>query len=177
MNDFVALSDLLAQVNWDTITEENAFEDLPEGYYLCEIKKAELKVNKAQTNMQASFQFAVVEDGLGEKIDSKGNSVLFTLTGTKNRRIFKHYAFKTADNVKRFVNDMLKFEAPERMGEPLLTTDYFIIEEIIPEALKLLESMELRIYIQARYTEKDGKKNCWYDLIGWGRAKEMGLPV
>ena len=37
MADFIKLNDLLKDVNWDTITEENSFEDLPEGYYLCEV--------------------------------------------------------------------------------------------------------------------------------------------
>lgn len=175
MSDFINLSDLLSQVNWDTIGEENTFEDLPEGYYLCEVKKAELKENKAQTNMQASFQFSIVEDGFAESLDSKGNSVLHYIPGTKGKRIFKHYAFKTPDNVKRFANDMLKFEKPENPGESLLTVEFFMTQEVIPDALELLESMNMRIFIQARYTEKDGKKNCWYDLISWKRAKEMGL--
>lgn len=177
MADFIQLSDLLSQVNWETVTEENSFEDLPEGFYLCEVEKAELKENKAKTNMQVSFRFNVVDNGLAEKLDAKGNSVLVENSGTKGRKVFKHYAFKDAASVKRFVNDMLKFEDPSTPGEPILSVDYFTMEETFPDALGVIESMQLRLYIQARYTERDGKKTCWYDLISWKRAAEMGLPV
>lgn len=172
--NFVALSDLLKQVNWDTITEDTGFEDLPEGYYLCEVEKAELKMNKDQTNQQVSFQFKVVEPGLQEAIDNRGHSYLLQLDGTKNRKIFKHYPFKDLNGVKRFVNDMLKFEG-ETFGEPLLDKEYFMTEEIIPDALDLLVGRH--IYIQATYKEWNGKKNCWYDLVGWPRAKELELPL
>lgn len=174
MADFMKLNDLLQQVNWDTVTEDTGFEDLPEGYYLCEVETAELKMNKAQTNQQVSFRFKVVDPGLQEAIDSRGHSYLQELAGTKNRKVFKHYPFKDIAGVKRFVTDMLKFEG-ETFGEPLLEKEYFMTEEIIPDALDLLVGR--RIYVQATYRESNGQRNCWYDLIGWPRAKELGLPM
>ena len=174
MADFIKLNDLLAQVDWSTVTEDNNFEDLPEGFYLCEVEKAELKVNKNQTNQQVSFQYKVVEPGLCEAIDARGNSVLKEIPGTANRKIFKHYPFKDTAGVKRFIIDMLKFEG-ETPGEPILAPEYFTTEETFPDALGCL--VGCRIYIQATYKEYQGKKNCWYDVSGWDRAKKMQLPV
>lgn len=174
MADFMKLNDLLSQVNWDTVTEDTGFEDLPEGYYLCEVEKAELKINKAQTNQQVSFQLKVVEPGVQEAIDERGHSYLQKLDSTKNRKIFKHYPFKDVAGVKRFVNDMLKFEG-EEPGEPLLEKEYFMTEEIIPDALEILVGR--RIYVQAAYRVSNGKSNCWYDFISWSRASELGLPM
>lgn len=174
MADFIKLNDLLKDVNWDTITEENSFEDLPEGYYLCEVEKAELKTNKANTNQQVSFQLKVVENGLAETLDDKGNSVFREVNGTINRKIFKHYPFKDTAGIKRFIIDMLKFEG-EETGQPLLGPEYFMTEETFPDALECLQGS--RIYVQASYKEYQGKKNCWYDFVAWDRAAKLGLPV
>ena len=173
MADFVNLSSLLSQVDWETVTDESSFDDLPEGYYLCEVETAELKTNKANTNQQVSFRFKVIEDGIQEALDSRGNSFLQKLDGTKNRKIFKHYPFKDIAGVKRFVSDMVKFEGETR-GEPLLEKEYFMTEELIEEALDVLVGS--RIYVQATYRTSNGKQNCWYDLISWTRASELGLP-
>lgn len=174
MADFIKLGDLLQDVNWETVTEENSFDDLPEGFYLCEVEKADLKENKAQTNMQVSFQLKVVDEGLTEAIDDRGNSVLRAISGTKNRKIFKHYPFKDTNGIKRFVVDMMKFEG-ENPGEPLLGPEYFMTEETFPDALACL--IGTRIYVQASYREYQGKKNCWYDFVAWDRATKLGLPV
>lgn len=174
MADFIKLGDLLQDVNWETVTEENSFDDLPEGFYLCEVEKADLKENKAQTNMQVSFQLKVVDEGLAEAIDDRGNSTLRAISGTKNRKVFKHYPFKDTNGIKRFVVDMMKFEG-ENPGEPLLGPEYFMTEETFPDALACL--IGTRIYVQASYREYQGKKNCWYDFVAWDRATKLGLPV
>lgn len=174
MENFVNLKDLLQQIDWNTVTEDDGFQDLPEGYYLCEVEKAELKENKAQTNQQVSFTFKVVEDGLAEGMDVRGNSVLQTISGTHNRKVFKHYPFKDAAGVKRFVTDMLKFEG-DTPGEPLLEKEYFMMEETIEDALNILVGR--RIYVQASHKEYQGKTSCWYDIVGWTRANALGLPM
>ena len=173
MADFTKLSDLLTQVDWETVTEVDSFDDLPEGYYLCEVEKAELKMNKAQTNQQVSFQFKIVEDGIQESLDAKGYSVLREIPATKNRKAFKHYPFKDVMGIKRFVTDMLKFEGED--GAPILEKEYFMHEETINDALDILVGM--RIYMQVSIRESQGKKSSWNDIIGWSRAKELGLPV
>lgn len=174
MENFVNLNELLQQVNWDTVTEDSGYEDLPEGFYLCEVEDATLKPNKAETNMQVSFKFKVVEDGITSIIDNRGYSALSAIDGTTGRKVFKHYPLKDLTGVKRFVSDMLKFEGANP-GEPLLEKEYFMTEEIIPDALDILKGR--RIYVQASYKEYQGKKNCWYDVVSWARAKEMGLPM
>lgn len=174
MNDFVNLKDLLQEVDWNTVTDQDDFQELPEGYYLCEVEKAELKTNKAQTNQQVSFQFKVVESGITEGTDARGNSVLQTISGTQNRKIFKHYPFKDTAGVKRFVNDMLKFEGDEP-GQPLLEKEYFMMEETIEDALNILVGR--RIYVQVSQKEYNGKTSSWNDLVGWSRASALGLPM
>lgn len=172
---FQELNELLSQVNWDTVSKDDGgFDDLPQGYYLCEVEKAELKENKAGTNKQVSITFKVVENGLSEYINERGYSVLTDIPGTKNRKVWKHYPFKDVSGVKRFVTDMLKFEGTE-VGVPLLEKEYFMTEEIIPDALDIL--IGHRIYVNANYKEYKGQTNCWYDLVSWNRAKEMKLPM
>jgi hypothetical protein len=175
--NFVELNSILNQIDWDDVsatTGSGSYDDLPKGYYLCEVEKAQLKKNKSETNMQVSFQFKVVEDGLSDELDSKGFSVWKTIDHTKGRKVFKHYALKDTDSVKRFVSDMLKFEG-EKPGEPVLEKDYFMEEGTIQDALDILVGM--RIYVNASYKEYQGKTNCWYDIIGWDRARTMKLPV
>lgn len=174
MADFIKLGSILSGMDWSAPLENNDFDDLPEGYYLCEVENAVLKENKAQTNQQVSFTFKIVQDGLAEELDDNGDSVWKDVSGTHNRKIFKHYPFKDEKGVRRFVSDMLKFEG-ETPGEPLLTAEYFMTEETFPDALDILKGMQ--IYVQAAIKEYQGKKNVWYELISWDRAAKLGLPV
>lgn len=177
MADALNLNELLSQIDWDNIEKsEQSFEDLPEGYYLCEVEKAELKLNKSGTNKQVSFQFKVVENGLAERINDKGFNDLVEIDHSKNRKIFKHYPLKDKDGVVRFVKDMLKFEGSEP-GVPLLEKEYFMTEEVIPDALDVLATGKIRIYIKADYKTYNGTTSVWYDLIGWDRAAAMKLPL
>lgn len=173
MADFIKLGEILKNVNWETVTDADSFDDLPEGYYLCEVENAQLKENKAQTNMQVSFTFKVIAPGMADVINDRGASEWQELKGTQNRKIFKHYPFKDEAGVKRFIVDMMKFEG-ETAGEPILGPEYFMTEETFPDALDILTGVQ--IYVQASYKEYQGKKNCWYDLVGWDRATKLGLP-
>ena len=167
---FGALDSILGQTDLSDVTaESNSFSELPDGYYLVEVEKAELKESKSSHQPMVAFQMNVVEDGYG--VDE--NSDFFKLSKTKGRKIFMYYVLKDSASVRRFVTDMLKFEG-ETPGEPLLGPEYFMTEETFPDALGCL--IGSRIYIQACYKEYQGKKNCWYDVVGWDRAKKMGLP-
>lgn len=173
MADFIKLNDLLSTVDWNTVTEKDSFEELPEGYYCCLIEKAELKPNKANTNMQVSFTYKVIENGLAEVTDNRGNSVWQEIPHTQNRKIFRYYPLKTTGNFKRFIEAMMKFEGEER-GKPKFSINDFKTEDEIEKSLdKLVGS---GIYVQVYYKEAQGQKNCWNDIISWDKAEKLGLP-
>lgn len=153
----------------DVTAESAGFEELPDGYYLCEVEKTEIKESKTSHQPMAAFQFKVVENGIG--VDAEGN---FTeIKNVKNRKVFQYYVLSDEQKVKRFVTDMLKFEG-KKEGEPILPKEAFTTSETVVDALDALVGM--RIYIQSSTTEKDdGSKSIWKNLISWKRVKALQL--
>ena len=176
---FENLNALLSSVKLDDVTAQSNdknFSDLPEGYYLCEVEKAELTTSKSSGNPMVAFQFKVVEDGLGVEV-KEGRTVFVDLPKTANRKIFKNYVLLTEDDVKKFVSDMLKFEEPSVPDQPILEKEAFLNAEYLEEALAVLETF--RLYVQVTsYTKKStGEKQGWQNLISWKSARELNLPL
>lgn len=167
------LDQILAKTTLDDVSADSqGYNDLPDGYYLCEVDKADFKESKTSHLPMVSFNFKIVENGTGFKyVDN--DVIVYEIKNTKNRMIFKHYVFKDESSVKRFASDMLKFEG-ETPGEPLLPKEAFTTSETLLDALDVLEGM--RLFIQADTNEKDdGTKSTWYNLISWKRAAELEL--
>ena len=154
----------------DVTAESSGFDELPDGYYLCELEKAEIKESKTSHQPMAAMQFNIVDNGYG--VDAEGN--YFEIKNVKNRKIFQYYVLADSQKVKRFVTDMLKFEG-EKEGEPILPKEAFTTSETVVDALDALVGM--RLYIQSSTTEKDdGTKSVWKNLISWKRVKALELP-
>lgn len=167
------LDELLSKTKLEDVSAESqGFSELPDGYYLCEVEKANLGESKSSKQPMVSFTFKITEDGTTFNF-SDDNIETIKLKNTKNRKLFKHYVLKDEGSVKRFVSDMLKFEG-ETAGEPILPKEAFLSSETLLDALDVLEG--LRIYIQSDTKEKDdGTKSTWYNLISWKRANELEL--
>lgn len=171
---FGVVDDLLSQINAEQI-DPNApdFENLPEGYYSCEVVKAELGVSKSSERPQIKLQLKTISNGSAVEIDEEGDSVLKEIPKTQNRFIFKYYPLDTKSNVEKMIKDMLKFEGEEQ-GVPLLERDYFTNSELLTAALEVLEGS--RIYAQITITKnKEGNSSSWTNLISWERAEKLGL--
>ena len=150
MNElFEQLDKLLNQTDLtDVSSESSGFTQLPDGYYLCELEKAELKFSKSSGQPMASLQFTVVEDGTTAEMTEQGTVIQETLKRTKGRKIFVHYILNSEQKIKRFATDMLKFE--EKEGESLLPKEAFTTSETLVDALDLLCGM--RIYVNVSTT-------------------------
>ena len=169
------LDALLGATNLEDVTADSSnFAEMPDGYYLCEVEKAELKASKSSGSPMVALQYKVVENGV-DAIQDKDDISLKEIKGTKNRKIFMNYVLKDDNSVKRFVTDMLKFEGEEK-GKPILDKEYFTNSAILEDALEILIGM--RIYIQSSTTEKsDGTTSNWKNLISWKRVDALELPL
>lgn len=164
---------ILSSVNVENI-DPNApdFDNLPDGYYLCEVQKLELCVSK-KGNLQVKGQFKTIENGLKVVIDEDGDSKLEEITKTKDRMIFKYWTLSEKKDVEKFIKDMLKFEGDEP-GVPLLEKEYFSNSELLEQALEVLQ--EMNIYAQISTSKnKEGESSSWTNLISWSRAASLGL--
>lgn len=168
---FDTLDSILGQTDLTDVTaESNNFAELPDGYYLVEVEKAELKESKSSKQPMVAFQMNVIEDGIG--IENDGS--FCDLKKTKGRKIFMYYVLKDDSSVRRFVTDMLKFEGEEK-DKPILEKDYFINSQTLIDALDILVGM--RIYCQSSTTvNKDDTTSNWKNLISWKRARMLALP-
>ena len=157
----------------DTDSESGGgFENLPDGYYLCEVVKAELKTSQSSKNPMMSFQFRTVEDGNEITVLDNGEITQKALKGTKGRMLFVHYVFKDERGIKRFASDMLKFESEE--GVSLLPKEAFSNSETMMDAMDVLQGMQ--IYVQVSTTvNKEGISSTWNNLISWKRASQLEL--
>lgn len=169
---FDKLNNLLGNVNIDEInSEQSGFQSLPDGYYLGEVKKAELKETKESHLPMISMQFQIVEDGMKVTM-SNSNINKEIIPHTKNRYVFINWVLKDENSVKRMISDMLKFEGEEE-GVSLLEKDCFTNAELIEESISAL--IGSRIYLMISTTEKDGKESTWTNLISWKRVKSLEL--
>lgn len=171
---FDTLDKLLASTDLTNVTSESSgFEELKDGYYLCEVEKAELKTSSKGSPM-ASFKFKVVEDGFDVVVDDKGSVTLNEITKSKNKHLYVNFVLTDESSVKRFVNNMLKFEDDE--GESLLPKEAFTTSDTLEGAIEALAGS--CIYIQVSTTIKDdGSKSTWNNLISWKRAAALELPM
>lgn len=172
---FNTLDSLLAGLNLDKVTSDGVGkEDLPDGYYLSELTKANLTTSKSSGNPMIVLDFKVVEDGYDVLFDIKNNISLKQIAKTAGRTFTIFYPLSDEQKVKRAIADLLKFEETE--GESLLSKEYFANTELLKEALDVLVGM--RIYVQASTSEKsDGQKTVWQNLVSWKRVKALELPV
>lgn len=174
-----SLDSLLSETKLDDVSAESngGFEDLPEGYYLSVLEKAELTISKSSGSPMVSLTFKVVEDGVTEVVDEKGYVKKDYIKNSKGRKLFKHYPFKDSSSVKRFVADMLKFEGSEP-DTPILEKECFTTKELLGEALDVLSSVQPQIFIQVqKSTNKQGQTTNWNNLISWKRAKTLELVM
>jgi hypothetical protein len=171
-----SINDLLSKTDIKDITSEsNSFQELPEGYYLCSVDNAELKESKASGNPMVAFTFTIVENGHQYVADKDGNVEMKDVKGSKNRKIFMYYVLKDTSSVRRFVSDMLKFEGEEK-GKPLLDKEYFMNSELLTDALKILEGIQIYVQI-TKSTNDDGTTRSWQNIISWKRAAALDLPM
>ena len=177
--DFKALFDkldgLLSTVDLSDVTAESAgFTELPDGYYLCEVEKTEIRESKSSKMPMAAFTFKILEDGYTAEVNESGETVINNIKKTANRKIFIYYVFKDERSVKRFATDMLKFEGEEE-GEPLLPKEAFLNADTVNDAHEILTGMRIYVHVSTTVNE-DGTKTTWNNLISWKRAKALELP-
>lgn len=172
---FESINNILNSVKLDDITAEsnNLSQELPDGYYLSEVEKAEITISKTSKNPQVALQLKIVENGVSIDVDDTGKIIKNYVEKTQNRKIFLYYPIKDEISVKRFASDMLKFEG-DTSGEPLLPREAFTSAEFLEESLDLLIGM--RIFIQVSTSKnREGKETTWKNPISWKRASALEL--
>lgn len=169
------LNNVLANVDLSDVTADSTgFQALPDGYYCCEVEKAELKISKTSKKPMVAFTMKVTEDGQ-QVVATETDSYFKPLKKTKGRKIFMYYVLKDETSVKRFATDMLKFEGEEK-GVPILEKEYFLNADVLEDALDIITGM--RIYVQVSTTVNDDETtSTWNNLISWKRAEALELPL
>lgn len=168
------LDSLLGSVDLSSTTEEGVGSNtLPDGYYLCQVEKAELKESKSG-NPMVVIEYSVVEDGKKTIVDESGYSQLVEAKNTEGKRIFVNYVLTNDMNVGFFVSDMLKFQVPET-GESIFNKneDFASSQKILGVCDTL--SKGAAIYLMLQTMEKDGKTDQKKKPISWARARKLEL--
>ena len=170
------LDALLGKVDLSSTNEEGTKAELPDGYYLCEVIKAELTQSKSGNPMVA-IQFKVIEDGKRIVVDEQGYSQLHDAPKTKDKIIYQNYVLSNELQVTFFVSDMLKFQDPET-NEPLFDKESdFESTQSIMDVCEVLEAgMLVYIMVQTKESKSEpGKKEKKYNPISWKRAAKLEL--
>jgi len=171
-----AINEAMQGVNFDNVDPDgNTFTEAPDGYYLCELKKAQFGFSK-KGNLQVACQFKAVEDGCDLDVDKYGNVKVINIPKTKGKVFFKYYSYNAEDKILRFANDMAKFI--DENNQPLLEAEaYKAGAEILIESLQLLEAAAPQIYCkQETSANDDGTSSTWFNPVSWNTAKKLGLP-
>ena len=173
-----ALDELLSSVNFDEVNPEyegsGEFEDLPEGYYLCEVERAEIKLTKSTSQPMVAFMFSVVENGLQLSINERGTSEFIEVPKSKNRKIFINWVLSDENKVKKFASDMLKFEG-DTPGVPILDKEYFITSATLEDAINILIGLQIFVNVTKKENKTTKEIQTWNNLVSWERAEKIGL--
>lgn len=164
-------------------SSSTGYEELPTGYYLCELEEATLEKSKTSGKPMVKFAFKVVQNGIIEVVDENGDAYKARAPHTKNRKIFKYYILDSEKNVKTLVSDLLKFEGEEPgtelLGEVLRDDEGKLTRlstDILLGCLDVVSGSS--IYIKSDTTESKknpGEKQTWNNLTDWDRVVKLGL--
>ena len=182
---YIDYDSLLKDVDFNDIdiTDTNENNELPDGYYLCEVEDADIGPNKDKSNDQAFFQLRVVEPGLNPVYED-GQMFLQELVGTQKRVIFKYYPFKGTDKKAtslvyqdetgkwkpgQFLCDTQLFVDTD--GAPLLEKEAFMYKETAKEALAIL--VGCRIYVKIETKEYNGQTSQFKNLVSIDRVNKI----
>lgn len=172
-----AINATLSKVDTEKVTEEGIKTELPDGYYLCEIKSAELTESKNH-NLMVAIQFTTTEDGQQSIIDEDGFAKTVPAPNTKDKIIYQNYVISNEMNAGFFIADMLKFEDPES-NTPIFDKDSdFADIDAIANVCDILNQYQPFVYIMVSTVEsKDepGKTEKKYKPISWKRAQRLEL--
>lgn len=166
------LDKLLKSVDLSGTTEEGVNSKLPDGYYLCQVEKAELGESKSG-NPMVTIEYLTIEDGKKTVVDDTGYSQLLDAKNTANKRIYVNYVLSNETNVSFFVSDMLKFQDPDT-NESLFSADDFKTTEGIISVCDMLTAGGI-IYMMLQSVEKDGQLDQKKKPISWKRARKLEL--
>ena len=82
---FDSLNGILNNLDLTEVSAEGAgFQDLPDGYYLSEVEKVELKESKSSHQPMVAFQFKVTEDGYG--VNEEGEYTFLSKTKSEKHK-------------------------------------------------------------------------------------------
>lgn len=175
------LDDLCSKTDLSSTTEEGASFELPDGYYLCEVTKAELTETQKTGQPMISMEYLTVEDGKKTIIDEQGYVQMVDAEKTAKKKIFQNYVLSTEMNLNFFVADMLKFQDPES-NEPLFNKEEdFKSTETIMNVLDILVETAMQIFVMVQTTTRTNKETGQsekvkkYNPISWTRARKLEL--
>lgn len=164
---YSSVNEILKSIDTNQVTADSTdiYSQLPDGYYLSEVVKAEMTTSKSSGHPMIAWRFKTVEDGV--TIDENLNKTL--IKGTAKKTIFMYHVLKDQNSVERFISDALKFEADEP-GKPFLEKEYLTTAETLHDALDLL--VGLRIWL---HVDTDNNNSTWTRFVSWKRAEKLEL--
>lgn len=175
-----SLDNLLSSADLTNVSADGqGFEDLPLGYYLCEVQEAYLTTSKTSHLPMVSMQLKVVGDGY--IVSDNEDDALSVIKGVNGRVIFKHYPFSDISSVKSFASDMDKFESLDGQDVSLLPHETWSTSETLEDGLEVLNEAQPRVWVHLAQGKKvdaqTGKLSVWTTLISWKRADALSLPT
>jgi hypothetical protein len=167
------LNDLLKNADFSNTTEEGVGSKLPDGYYLCQVSKAELTQSK-NGNPMVVIEYVTLGDGKKTIVDDSGYSQLVDAPHTSDKKVFVNYVISTEMNLGFFVSDMLKFQDPETDESLFDKNEDFKNAEAIDNVCGMLEQGGI-VYLMLQTVEKDGQSDQRKKPISWKRARKLEL--
>lgn len=164
---YSSINNVLKNIKTNDITSESSdsFSQLPDGYYLAELVKAELKTSKSSGAPMVAWQFKTVENG----VCFDGDLTRTSINKSKGKVLFLYHSLKDESAMERFISDALKFEG-EEPGKSLLEKEYFENAEVLHDALDVLIGSYIWLHVD---TDKDN--NTWTRIVSWKRAAKLEL--
>lgn len=162
------LNDILKNIDLKNISnEQNSYIELPDGYYLVQIERAEIVNSKTSGNLMVRWELTTLENGIGFDENTGGTKYI---EKTAQKRIYHYHILNSEQNVTRLLSDLLKFEIE---GQPAFSVDMFVDQAHIEAVLDGLQG--LSIWINLTTKNSKGESSQWKNFISFRSAKQAGL--
>lgn len=173
--DFLnSIDSALQEVNFDNITSESSgFDELPAGYYLVELVRAEIKLSKSTGEPMVAFAFKGIDNGY--ILDD--TTYDWSDVGVGKGRYLNVYDAKinSTNGIKRLISDLMKFV--DAVGEPIVHKEDVSNSQLLQATLEALVEESCRMWLQRQEgKDKEGKPTFYTNMISWQKAEDLKLP-
>lgn len=162
-----SIGGIVEKTDLTTLDKSGTLEELPDGFYLCEIVEAEPTVSKTSGAPMFKLTYNVKKAKVTE-VDERGYATLTEKDNFNGRKIWKYYPIKDEKNYQSFVKDMCELAEGDQRPFQKEMFNISSYKKNIPVIFQYATTNRLCCYIQiVSKDDANGNKTAFKNILKW----------